>query len=124
MVLAKKYQYNFEKLANKLTCIDLPVVPSPKSPSGGYDFDYHIAHALSCALKKDVECTRKYGRLRFGSLHEMIKDVQEECLEQGRRCTRRALVHALNEEIRRKGGALNEAQHTKLLVNDQTTVLV
>lgn len=56
-----KYQYTFEILASKLTCIDLPVVPSSKSPSVGDDFDYLIAHALSCTLKKDYECASMEG---------------------------------------------------------------
>ena len=62
-------------------------------------------------------CAMKYDGLRFESLHEMIKDVQTECLEQvrdalnkTRRCTRRVLVHALNEVRGRKEGALS--RHT------------
>lgn len=29
---------------------------------------------------------RKYGGLGFGSLHEVIKEMHEESLEQGKRC--------------------------------------
>lgn len=59
-------------------------------------------------------------KFRFGSLHEVIKDLQEEYLKQGKttvtniRYAKRALVHASNEARRRKRGALNKAHYTKL----------
>ena len=41
-----------------------------------------------------------------------------------RRCTRKALVRALNNETGRKEGSLKMAQYTKLLGNDQKMSLV
>lgn len=47
--------------------------------------DNLIAHSMTCTLEEEVGCARKYGRLRFGSPHEVIKEVHEGCLELGKR---------------------------------------
>ena len=56
-------------------------MPSPKSPCVEDDYDHLIVHVLSCTLQKDDKYTRKYGRLNFVSIHEVIKGKKLECLE-------------------------------------------
>ena len=51
------------------------VVPSPKSPSVGDDFDHLIAYSMACTLENHVQ-QRAMGHegFKFVSLHKMIKE--------------------------------------------------
>ena len=53
---------------------------SVDSHSVGNDFDHLIAHFMTCALDEEIGCAMKYGRLRFGSPHEVINEMHVGCL--------------------------------------------
>lgn len=46
-------------------------------------FDPLIAHAMSCTLEKEDVSAMRYEKLRFGSLQEVIKKLNLDCLERG-----------------------------------------
>ena len=57
--------------------------------SMGNACDDLMTHFMICTLKEEVKelgVKRSiYGRLRFESLHEIIKEVYKECLEQSKK---------------------------------------
>ena len=72
------------------------------------------------ALNKARRCSRK---VLVHALNE-ARMVKKDALNKARRCSRKVLVHALNEARMVKKDALNEAQAFKKPVNATDVVLV
>ena len=98
---------------------------SANSHGEGDDFDHLIAYPVACTLKSNNGCAMGHEMLRFESLHEVIKGNILEFLRQGKRClkqgnrvcSRKALGHALNDAIGRRGRLLERGKRTKKSMN-------
>ena len=94
------------------------ILSSLKSQAIGDDFEHLIAHTLSCTLESEDVSVIEYGRLKFGSLDEVIKvddlvcinegkgvleDGSWMCIEQekaqGKQCTNTAASHSKNKRL-------------------------
>ena len=58
----------------------LYVESRPNSHEVNDGFDHLIMHALSCTLESEDKSVMGYGHICFGSLNEVINDVDLVCL--------------------------------------------
>lgn len=73
-------------------------------------------------MEEDVGCTRKYEKLRFQSLHEVINVVREECLEHGKIVHKEGLGSYLERGMGCLDDALNETANNNTLQKKQVLV--
>lgn len=54
---------------------------SPKSHNVGGEFDHPVTYPMACTFENEDLGAMEYGRIRFGSLNEMINDDDFECFD-------------------------------------------